>query len=471
MYGALKSSITIWTPSWSMVMSSGRRMSSKAMPYCMPEQPPPLTKIRSASCGFPSLERSSLRRVWASEVSETTACSITFWMLPRPSPSYSKPRTSRARSAALLLERPHDVFPADHRLGHLVVEGKDHPAGDDVEHIGEDVQQLADVLQRRQLRRDDDEYALRVVEHADDDVGERDAQVEDDVAEGVDEDPHRPVDQVDGDEVSLLRSQHAGQQHHAAGVVEDRSQYRFLEVGRGHLAGRSQAPRWGEVRNEGSVVIRQSQVDEQDLSREPLAERRGEVDGHGRSAGSALGRVDGHRRRRLLGGDHARPGDQVGQGVFPLLDELGQLDDGVGVWWKRLVQRLAVEGEQLAVLERPHACRPRLFGDERHLAEEVVWAHQGDRDRVSRRLLDIHLAAPGLDHEHRVPRIALVDDDRPLGRRGGSQPAGEGVKDVVWQGEEDRYAFEDLEPLPKLVGLSAAHLVVAHASGIIEVVF
>src|SRR5260370_41109018 len=39
--------------------------------------------MRSASCGFPSVERSSLRRVWASEVSETTACSITFWMLPR----------------------------------------------------------------------------------------------------------------------------------------------------------------------------------------------------------------------------------------------------------------------------------------------------------------------------------------------------------------------------------------------------
>src|SRR5712691_6112428 len=53
------------------------------MPYCIPEQPPPLTKIRSASCGLPSFERSSLRRVCASEVSETTACSITFWMLPR----------------------------------------------------------------------------------------------------------------------------------------------------------------------------------------------------------------------------------------------------------------------------------------------------------------------------------------------------------------------------------------------------
>src|SRR5712691_3054530 len=66
-----------------MVMSSGRRMSSKAMPYCMPEQPPPLTKMRSASWGLPSLANSSLRRAWASEVSETTACSITTWMLPR----------------------------------------------------------------------------------------------------------------------------------------------------------------------------------------------------------------------------------------------------------------------------------------------------------------------------------------------------------------------------------------------------
>src|ERR1700716_2679585 len=82
MYGALKSSITICTPSWSIVTSSGRRMSSKAMPYCMPEQPPPLTKMRSASWGLPSLSRSSLRRVEATGVSETTACSITGRSLP-----------------------------------------------------------------------------------------------------------------------------------------------------------------------------------------------------------------------------------------------------------------------------------------------------------------------------------------------------------------------------------------------------
>src|ERR1700704_6516520 len=83
MYGALKSSTIICTPSCSMTMSSGRRLSSKAIPYCMPEQPPPLTKIRSASCGLPSLASSSFKRDWASAVSETTAsCSITPWMLP-----------------------------------------------------------------------------------------------------------------------------------------------------------------------------------------------------------------------------------------------------------------------------------------------------------------------------------------------------------------------------------------------------
>src|SRR5581483_12513969 len=82
MYGALKSSTRIWTPSASITRSSARRLSSKAMPYCMPEQPPPLTKIRSASWGLPSFERSSLSLDWASEVSETTACSITEKMVP-----------------------------------------------------------------------------------------------------------------------------------------------------------------------------------------------------------------------------------------------------------------------------------------------------------------------------------------------------------------------------------------------------
>src|SRR5438034_641672 len=82
MYGALKSSTRIWTPPASITMSSARRLSSKAMPYCMPEQPPPLTKMRRASWGLPSFSRRSLRRAWASEVSETTACSITVGSLP-----------------------------------------------------------------------------------------------------------------------------------------------------------------------------------------------------------------------------------------------------------------------------------------------------------------------------------------------------------------------------------------------------
>src|SRR6266849_5001107 len=208
--------MTIWTPSWSMVTSSGRRMSSKAIPYCMPEQPPPLTKMRSASWGFPSLARSSLRRTWASGVSETAACSITFWMLPRSqftsppcgevgaqrragrsgrsAPAYLEPllglflplgagracdQLSQLLGAAgdralrigedqdlashgglvglgaveidldreLLLERADHVLPAHDRLRHLVVEGEDDAAGDDVEHVGEDVQQLANVLE------------------------------------------------------------------------------------------------------------------------------------------------------------------------------------------------------------------------------------------------------------------------------------------------------------------------------------
>src|SRR5712692_4463118 len=52
MYETLKSSTTIWTPSLSTTTSSWRRWSSKAMPYCIPEQPPPLTKMRRASCRF-----------------------------------------------------------------------------------------------------------------------------------------------------------------------------------------------------------------------------------------------------------------------------------------------------------------------------------------------------------------------------------------------------------------------------------
>src|SRR5437763_2170273 len=70
------------TPPCSTISSPGRTLSSKAMPYCMPEQPPPLTKTRSASWGLPSFSSSSLSLTWASEVSETTACSITVEMVP-----------------------------------------------------------------------------------------------------------------------------------------------------------------------------------------------------------------------------------------------------------------------------------------------------------------------------------------------------------------------------------------------------
>ena len=303
-----------------------------------------------------------------------------------------------------------------------------------------------------------------MVEDADDDVGEGDAEVEHDVSEGIDEDAHRPVDEVHGDEVGLLCAEHARQQHHAARVVEDGPEHCLFEVAWRDLARCSQAPRRGEVRDERGVVVRQHEVDQEDFSGEPLAERRREVDGHGRAAGPALGRVDGDGGRRLLRRDHARAGDQVGQGVLALLDELGQLDDGVGVGGQGLVEGLAVEGEQPAVLERPDAGGPRLLGDERHLAEEVVRAHERDRDGVPGGLLDVHLAAPGLDHEHGVAGVALVDDHGPLGGRGRGQPAGEGVEDVVRQREEDGHTLQDLESLPKLVGAAPAELMgVAHA--------
>ena len=45
-----------------------------------------------------------------------------------------------------------------------------------------------------------------MIEHADHDAGERDAEVEDDVSEGVDQDAHRAVHEVDRDEVRLLRT-------------------------------------------------------------------------------------------------------------------------------------------------------------------------------------------------------------------------------------------------------------------------
>src|SRR6202035_4473639 len=215
MYGALKSSTIIWTPSCSMTRSLGRRLSSNAMPYCIPEQPPPLTKMRSASCGLPSLARSSLRWDCASGVSETTCCcSITLGILPpdlpspagggwREVPGGGRSELSPAWSSApseleaslgflllgrgrgpgdelgqllgpagdralgvgqhedlaldrrlirlgpvevdldrqLLLERADDVLFAHHRLGDLVVEREDDAPWNDVQHVGEDVQQ------------------------------------------------------------------------------------------------------------------------------------------------------------------------------------------------------------------------------------------------------------------------------------------------------------------------------------------
>src|SRR5579859_2579655 len=330
MYGALKSSTRICTPPASITRSSARRLSSKAMPYCMPEQPPPLTKMRSASWGLPSFSSRSLRRVWASGVSETTACSITQRvyqpygpeLLPLPeleAPALGLlvlagglagdqlrqllgPMADRALGVGqdqdlaldgrlvrlgaveldldreLLLEGPDDVLLAHHRLRHLVVEGEDDPPRDDVEDVREDAEQLAHVLQRRKLGRHENEHALGVVEDGDHDVGESDAEVEDDVAEGVDQDAHRPVDQVDVDEVRLLGAEHAREQHHAARVVEDRPEHRLLEVGRRDLRGRGQAARRGEVGDQRRVVVRERQVDQQHLAREALAQRGGEVD-------------------------------------------------------------------------------------------------------------------------------------------------------------------------------------------------
>ena len=220
------------------------------------------------------------------------------------------------------------------------------------------------------------------------------------------------------------------------------------------------------------MVVRKGEVDQQHLAGEPLAERGGEVDGDGRAARAALRRVDGHGRGGLLGGDHPGPRDQVGQRVLALLDQLGQLDDRVGVGRQRLVERLAVEGQQLAVFQRSNAGGACLLGDQRHLAEEVVGPHERDRDRVARGLLDEHLAAARLDHEHRVAGVALVDDDRALGGRSRGQAAGEGVEDVVGQREEDRHTLEDLKTFPQIVGRSTSDpLGVAHRQRIIGVRF
>src|SRR5690349_22319961 len=47
------------------------------------------------------------------------------------------------------------------------------------------------------------------------------AEVEQDVAEGVAQQAHGLRDQRRVDEVGMLRLEHPGQQHHAAGVVQD----------------------------------------------------------------------------------------------------------------------------------------------------------------------------------------------------------------------------------------------------------
>src|SRR5262249_22573022 len=146
----------------------------------------------------------------------------------------------------------------------------------------------------------------------------------------------------------------------------------------------------------------------------------------------------------------------------------GQLDKGVRVGRQRLVQRAPVEGQQLAVVQRPDAGGARLFGDQRHLAEEVVRAEEGDGDRVAGRFLDVHLASPRLDHEHRVAGVALVDDDRSSGGRSRRQPSRQRVQDVVRKAEKDGDSFEDVESLSDLVGSAAAELLnLAQFTGII----
>ncbi len=199
------------------------------------------------------------------------------------------------------------------------------------------------------------------------------------------------------------------------------------------------------------MVVGEGQVDEQDLAREPLGQRGRHVHGYGRPTGASLGRVDGYGRSSLLRRHHACTGDEVGQGVLALLDELGELDQGVGFRRHRLVQGLPVEGEQPAVLERTDARRARLFRDQCHLAEEIVRSHQRDGDGVAGRLLDVHLAAARLDDEHGVAWVALVNDHRALGGRGGGEAPRQGVEDVVRQREEDRDSFQDLEASTKVV--------------------
>src|SRR6266550_968135 len=200
-----------------MIRSSARRWSSNAMPYCIPEHPPPLTKMRRPRLGFSSLASNSLRRDWASGVSETRACSITKRdATTRSAHHLPACRGGRRRSPPggglalppaeleslpfaalgfggcragddlgqllraagkgalgigqdedlapdrrlvglgpvevdldrqLLLQGANHVLLAHHRLRDLVVEREDDPARDDVQDVGEDVQQLAHVLE------------------------------------------------------------------------------------------------------------------------------------------------------------------------------------------------------------------------------------------------------------------------------------------------------------------------------------
>src|SRR6266536_1565506 len=289
MWGALKSSTRILTPSCSTISSPGRTMSSKAIPYWRPEQPPPDTKTRSPSSGLPSFSSRPLRCVSASELSETVSCSIipgcetslrvrgfrVYHALEECPPRLSRiracrggglPRQAGGASAPLqprydlssdldveaelpreaagtpalvgleagddpgqllgaagdraarvgedqdlaldrglvglgavvadldvdrLLERALHVLAADHGLGGLVVHGDDDPPGHDLEDGGEDVEQVADVLQRGELGRGQQDDPLRMLEHGQRVLVELYAEVEEDVAEGVAEQAHR----------------------------------------------------------------------------------------------------------------------------------------------------------------------------------------------------------------------------------------------------------------------------------------
>src|SRR5262245_23483210 len=85
------------TPSCSTISSPGLTLSSNAIPYWSPEQPPPLTKTRRATCGLASFSSSDLSCERASPVSVTDADSIiaNLRYLPQASaiPWYHGPRS------------------------------------------------------------------------------------------------------------------------------------------------------------------------------------------------------------------------------------------------------------------------------------------------------------------------------------------------------------------------------------------